>query len=269
MPATGRNSHLFRSIAAESPKTCWKNELFGHKKGAFTGADTDRKGLFVEASGGTILLDEIGEMPLTLQVKLLRVLQENEIRPVGSSKTRTIDVRVIAATAKQLEKEVKKGTFREDLYYRLNVIRIEMPPLRGWAEDIPLLTHHFIDFFNEKFNKKIIQVSPAAMALLKGHAWPGNVRELENTIERAILLAEENTLMPEHFPFEKVQEEASVEADDVFKGYSLKAAKALLEKRLITKALEETRGNRTRAARLLEISHPSLLTKIKVYHIDL
>ena len=251
------------------PETLLESELFGYKKGAFTGADKNKKGLFQEAEGGTIFLDEIGELPLALQVKLLRVLQENEVRMIGDSKSTQIDVRVIAATAKDLEAEVKRGTFREDLYYRLNVLTIKIPPLCDHPEDIPLLCDHFIERFNSSLNKKIEGIAPAAMSLLLEYHWPGNVRELENAIERAMVLSEEALLLPEHFPAEFGQRFAENQLNDLFNGYSLKAAQKLMEKKLISSALTYTGGNRTQAARLLEISHPSLLSKIKSYNIDL
>jgi two-component system response regulator AtoC len=251
------------------PETLLESELFGYKKGAFTGADKNKKGLFQEADGGTIFLDEIGELPLALQVKLLRVLQEDEVRMIGDSKSMKIDVRVIAATAKDLEEEVKKGAFREDLFYRLNVLPIKVPPLRDRAEDIPLLCDHFIERFNSRLNKKIEGIAPAAMSHLLEYAWPGNVRELENMIERALVLAEDSLLQPDHFPAEISRKFGGDQMNELFDGHSLKAAQKFIEKRLITKALRKTGGNRTQAARLLEISHPSLLSKIKLYHIDL
>jgi two-component system response regulator AtoC len=251
------------------PATLLESELFGYKKGAFTGADKNKKGLFQEADGGTIFLDEIGELPLDLQVKLLRVLQENEVRMIGDSKSMKIDVRVIAATAKDLEQEVKKGAFREDLFYRLNVLSIKIPALRDRAEDIPLLCDHFIERFNNRLNKKIKGIAPAAMSHLLEYSWPGNVRELENMIERALVLAEDSLLQPDHFPPELGRKFGGDQMGKLFDGHSLKAAQKVMEKRLITKALKKTGGNRTQAARLLEISHPSLLSKIKTYHIDL
>jgi len=251
------------------PENLLESELFGYKKGAFTGADRDRKGLFEEADGGTIFLDEIGELPLSLQVKLLRVLQENEIRAVGDSKTKKIDVRVIAATAKQLEDEVNKGRFREDLFFRLNVLPIKLPSLRSRTEDIPLLCQHFIDRFNIRLEKGIKGIIPAAMSLLLKHSWPGNVRELENMIERAVVLAEDTILLPEHFPPELGAESDKNRTDDLLEGYSLKAAQKILEKKLITRSLKATAGNRTNAARMLEISYPSLLSKIKTYNISI
>ena len=251
------------------PESLLESELFGYKKGAFTGADRNKKGLFQEAEGGTIFLDEIGELPLSLQVKLLRVLQENEIRRVGDSKSLQIDARVIAATSKKLEEEVEKGSFREDLYYRLNVMKVEIPPLRERTEDIPLLCKHFIGRFNEILDKEISGLVPDAMARLLEFQWPGNVRQLENAIERAMVITDEPLLMPEHFAADLINNDLRSREDTVFEGLSLKDAQKVVEKNLITRALNETEGNRTRAARLLEISHPSLLTKIKAYGIDL
>jgi two-component system response regulator AtoC len=251
------------------PENLLESELFGYKKGAFTGADRDKRGLFEEAQGGTIFLDEIGELPISLQVKLLRVLQENEIRAVGDSKTKTIDVRVIAATAKNLDAEVTKGTFREDLFYRLNVMQILLPPLRDRLQDIPLLCQHFIERYNIMLDKDIEGIAPSAMSIILKHNWPGNVRELENTIERAVVLAEETILDVENLTPELGAKSRTLNLDSKFDGYSIKAAQKILEKKLIVRALRETGGNRTQAARLLEISHPSLLSKIKVYDIDL
>ncbi|MFC1880968.1 sigma-54-dependent transcriptional regulator [Thermodesulfobacteriota bacterium] len=250
------------------PENLLESELFGHKKGAFTGADHNKKGLFQEAEGGTIFLDEIGELPLALQVKLLRVLQENEIRPIGDSKSMKIDVRVVAATARDLEKEVEKGTFRQDLYYRLNVMTFKLPPLRKRTEDIPQLCKRFIDQFNETLGKNISDLAPEAMSRLLEYSWPGNVRELENSIERAMVIADDSLLLPEHFPAGVMANNGS-EPSSIFNGFSLKDAQKVLEKKLITRALEETEGNRTQASKLLEISHPSLLTKIKAYNINL
>ncbi len=249
------------------PENLLESELFGYKKGAFTGADRDKKGLFEEAHGGTIFLDEIGELPIALQVKLLRVLQESEIRSVGDSKTKTIDVRVIAATAKNLEEEVRRGTFREDLFYRLNVMQILLPPLRDRLQDIPLLCQHFMERFSIMLSKDIEGISPSAMSIILKHSWPGNVRELENAIERAVVLAEEPLLEPDNLPPEVGAHPHSFNIAGFFDGYSLKTAQKILEKKLIARALTETGGNRTQAARLLEISHPSLLSKIKAYGI--
>ena len=251
------------------PETLLESELFGYKKGAFTGADCNKKGLFQEAEGGTIFLDEIGELPLSLQVKLLRVLQENEIRPIGDSRSMKIDVRVVAATAKNLEEEVHKGTFRQDLYYRLNVLTIKLPPLKQRTEDIPLLCKHFLHRFNKILGKEVKGLTPDAMAQLLGYHWPGNVRELENVLERAMVIADDSQLLAEHLFLEQTREGAEIQAPVTFEGLSIKTAQKVVEKDLITRALQETGGNRTRAARLLEISHPSLLSKMKAYAIDL
>jgi len=251
------------------PESLLESELFGHVKGAFTGADRNRKGLFQEADGGTIFLDEIGELPLSLQVKLLRVLQESEVRPVGGAKTSKVDVRVVAATAKDLELEMQEGRFREDLFYRLNVLRVHLPPLRERTEDIPLLCRFFIDRYCGQLGKQIEGVSPGAMRLLMDHKWPGNVRELENMIERAVVLADKHIILPENLPMEFGIKHASNRMDDFFEGFSLKNARKIMEERLITRALESTGGNRTQAAKLLEISIPSLLSKMKTYQIDM
>jgi two-component system response regulator AtoC len=252
------------------PESLLESELFGHMKGAFTGATKNYKGLFEAANGGTIFLDEVGDLPFALQVKLLRVLQDNEIRPVGGTQSRLIDVRVIAATSKYLETEVAAGHFREDLFYRLNVLPIRLPPLISHTEDIPLLCDHFIHQFNAKLGKKITGVSPAAMSLLLEHRWPGNVRELENMIERAMVMAEEEMLVPENFPLKILPEEkkSTPQIEDMFHGFSLKEGKEVLENHLIRRALAATGGNRTKASQLLEISHPSLLSKLKTYNIQ-
>lgn len=249
------------------PEQLLESELFGYKKGAFTGADRNKKGLFQEADGGTIFLDEIGELPLSLQVKLLRVLQENEIRPVGDSRHMQVNVRVMAATAKDLAAEVKRGLFREDLFYRLNVLTISLPPLRQRPEDIPHLCRYFLERFNAKMGKHIEGIAPAALAALIEHSWPGNVRELENVVERAVLLAEGDQLGLEHLPPSIHARNRDTPSETVFGGFSLKAAQRVIEKKMICQALEKTKGNRSQAARLLEISHPSLLSKIKAYSI--
>ena len=250
------------------PENLLESELFGYKKGAFTGADKDKAGLFEEADGGTLFLDEIGELPLLLQVKLLRVLQDKEVRPVGDAKLKKVDVRVITATAKNLEEEVQRKTFREDLFYRLNVMNIKLPPLRERTEDIPVLTRLFVNRFNQKIGRDIEDISPSVTALLIKHSWPGNVRELENVIERAVLLGEKKIILPENLPAEFGIKHENKRIDDYFEGFSLKAAQQIIEKKLITRALDVTAGNRTKAAKLLEISHPSLLSKMKTYHID-
>ncbi|MCP4111383.1 MAG: sigma-54-dependent Fis family transcriptional regulator [Desulfobacteraceae bacterium] len=252
------------------PETLIESEFFGYKKGAFSGADKNKKGLFEEADSGTIFLDEVGELPLFLQVKLLRVLQENEIRPIGDSKTRKIDVRVVAATSKNLDEEVKAGNFRQDLFYRLNVLQIKLPPLRERAEDISLLSQHFINMFKKSLDKDIKGISPEAMSVLLEYKWPGNVRELKNAIERSVVLSEGDILTVENFPAQ-LHAGVEIETEDTnipFEGYSLKDAQKVWEKKLIIKALNATGGNRSKATQLLGISHPSLLSKIKAYSIE-
>ena len=213
-------------------------------------------------------LDEIGELPAQLQVKLLRVLQEGEIRRIGESKSIQIDVRIVAATVKDLAKEVNEGRFREDLFYRLNVLPIHIPPLRERKEDIPLLIHHFIKKYNQAMNKNVTDIDHKALEALMNYKWYGNVRELENTIERAIVLTDKNIIELENLPIEiqNFKEEFQLEplADEE---YSIKKASKSLEINLIKKALKKTKGNHTHAARLLEISHRALLYKIKEYGI--
>jgi two-component system, NtrC family, response regulator AtoC len=253
---------------ASIPESLMESELFGHAKGAFTGADKDKKGLFEIAAGGTLFLDEIGDIQVSLQPKLLRVLQENEIRPVGGAASKAVDVRVIAATSKNLEAELASGHFREDLYYRLNVVPIKLPPLRHRPEDIPQLCQFFINRFNESLSSGIKNISSDAMAELMKHDWPGNIRELENSIERAIVLADGTTLELGNFNFGKAGTLNPDPNGSAYDGFSLKVAQAELEEKMIRKALTATGGNRTRAANMLEISHPSLLSKIKRYRIE-
>ncbi len=249
------------------PENLIESELFGHERGAFTGADRTRIGLFREADGGTLFLDEIGELPLSLQVKLLRVLQENEVRPVGGTKAIKVNVRVVAATARNLEAEIEKNLFREDLFYRINVMPIQLPPLREREEDIPLLARLFIERFNKQFGTDIQGISPAAMSVLLGHSWPGNVRELENAIQRAVVLAEESELLPDHFTENLGAGIANRELASIIRGDSLKDARRELERVMISRALEKTGGNRSQSSRILEISHPSLLSKMKQYNL--
>lgn len=250
------------------PENLLESEFFGYKKGAFTGADRDKIGLFEEAQGGTIFLDEVGELPLSLQVKLLRVLQESEIRRLGDTKEKKIDVRVIAATARSLEMEVRNKTFRQDLYYRLNVLSIHLPALRDRWEDIPHLARFFIDRYNKVLGKEIQGIASDAMSILLNHSWPGNVRELENAIERGVILSEKSMIEKENLPLSAIDETEKEPFENMYDGFSIKQAQRILEKNLIEKALKQTQGNKTQAGRLLEISHPSLLTKIKAYNIE-
>jgi len=250
------------------PDNLLESELFGHVKGAFTDATRNKKGLFEEADRGTLLLDEIGELPKFLQVKILRVLQDSEIRRVGDTKTHKVDVRIIAATVKDLAREVSKGAFREDLYYRLNVIPIHLPPLRDRREDIPLLVQHFIKKCNDHLETKIQGIASEAIGALMDYAWMGNVRELENTIERAMVLSETDHIRMEQLPDRVLEGNRTGSSALGEKGLSIKKAAREMERDLITKALEKTKGNRTHAARLLEISHRTLLYKIEEYGVQ-
>ena len=266
---SGRAAGSFVAVNCGSlPEGLIERELFGYKKGAFTGADRDKPGLFVEANRGTLFLDEIGELPLGLQVKLLRVLQEGEVHAVGSNIPHKIDVRVIAATARDLEQEVRMGLFRQDLYYRLNVVHIHLPPLRERANDIPLLSEFFLKRHGHRLDVPISAIAPAAMTRLLQHAWPGNVRELENVIERAVVLADKNIILPENLPAEFGTRPTGRRLDDFFGGFSIKQAQKIMESALISRALQTTGGNKSKAAELLEISYPSLLSKIKEYELD-
>ncbi len=250
------------------PETLLESELFGYRKGAFTDAVRDKPGLFEEADGGTIFLDEIGDMALSLQAKLLRVLQEQEIMPLGGSHSKKIDVRVIAATAKDLQGEVVEGRFREDLFYRINVMSIHLPPLRDRRGDIPLLFGYFIDVFNKKLNKNIQGPSSKTMPLLMGYSWPGNVRELENVTERAVLLAEDRWITPNDLPTNMISGDVYSSCGEPGHTLSIKKASKTLERDLIRKALDLTGGNRSKAAKILEISRPILHAKIKEYKLS-
>ncbi|MFN2564299.1 MAG: sigma-54-dependent transcriptional regulator [Gemmatimonadaceae bacterium] len=246
------------------PENLLESELFGHAKGAFTGATAEKRGLFEEADGGTLFLDEVGELPAPLQVKLLRALQEGEIRRVGDNTARGVDVRLVAATARDLEAEVAAGRFRADLYYRINVVRLHLPPLRDRREDIPELVRHFVQLYGRRLGLSVTSVSPAAMRLLMEYAWPGNVRELENVIERALVLAEGPQIEPDQLPAGIRSPGATAPARDDL-DLSIKRQTAALERGLIRDALQRTGGNRTRAAKLLELSHRALLYKIREY----
>jgi two-component system response regulator AtoC len=259
-----RRDEAFVAInCAAIPEALLESELFGHAKGAFTGADRSRRGLFAEADGGTLFLDEIGELPLPLQAKLLRVLQEEEVRPVGEAKPRRVDVRVLAATARDLEVEVAGGRFREDLFYRLDVVRVKVPPLRERREDIPLLVDHFLGRTRESLGKAVRSIDDDALERLVDYAWPGNVRELENVLERAVILCRGERLAVADLPPNLTA--APAERRSASRDLSLRRARRALEARLIGEALEATGGNRTHAARLLGISHRALLYKLKEY----
>jgi DNA-binding NtrC family response regulator len=248
-----------------------ESELFGHVKGSFTGAMTDKRGLFEEASGGTLFLDEIGDITPALQIKLLRVLQENEVKPVGSLDSRKVDVRVIAATHHDLETLVKQGKFRDDLFYRLKVISIELPPLRERMEDLPDLVGHFLAKFAERNKKAVSHVSDEAMALLATYSWPGNIRELEHSIERAVAMTNTTILFPEDFPPEvsrggSVGSSAGVSSDmSGAPGGSLED----LEKAHIVKVLSDVGYNKSKASEVLGIDRATLYRKAQRYGIDL
>jgi len=247
------------------PENLLESELFGYKKGAFTDATRDKPGRFEEAHRGTLFLDEIGEMPFSLQVKLLRVIQEEEITPLGGVGAKKIDVRLIVATSKNLQEEVAEGRFREDLYYRINVVTVHLPPLRTRKGDVSLLIGYFVNIFNEKLKKRVEAPTSDAMALLMAYHWPGNVRELENVIERAVLLSSGRYITPGELPSRMVSEPGGSRDMPAENGLSLKKASRDLQRNLIERALKTTNGNRTQAARLLEISRPMLISKIKEY----
>jgi len=247
------------------PENLLESELFGYMRGAFTGAERDKPGLFEVASGGTIFLDEIGEMPATLQVKLLRVLQEGQVRRLGDTRTRGVDVRLISATNKNLDEEVRNGGFRNDLFYRIAVVPIHLVPLRQRRDEIPLLVRHFIEQNNRRLRTQVTGMEPEAMQLLLDYGWPGNVRELENTIERALVLADGPRVTPADLPHHITAPVAVLDGGLPDDELSVKKHGAVLEKRLIRLALERTGGNKTRAADLLELSSRALLYKIREY----
>jgi two-component system response regulator AtoC len=249
------------------PENLLESELFGHVRGAFTDASRDKAGLFEQADGGTLFLDEVGEMPLSLQVKLLRVLQESEIRRVGASQSRKVDVRVISATSRDLAVDVSAGRFREDLYFRLNVFSLQLPPLRERVEDIPLLTEHFLKRYGG--GDSIMRIESEALRCLMAHSWPGNIRELENAVERANILCEGGRITSLCLPVSiRLHQGAETSESGVEEILSIKKAETAIEQDLIRKALHKTGGNRTQAAKILEISHRSLLYKIKEYGLE-
>jgi DNA-binding NtrC family response regulator len=272
-----KDKPFIRINCAAIPPTLIEAELFGHEKGAFTGAVTSKPGRFELAHGGTLFLDEIGELPVEMQVKLLRALQESQFERVGGIKTLHVDVRLIAATNRDLEAAIESGGFREDLYYRLNVVPIELPPLRDRAEDIPLLVVHFLEKFNERLNKNVERLSEGALEVLAAYAWPGNIRELENIIERTLLFADGEVVEKGDLPPDLVaraQPGATARVSELLaerpaegEGVSMKdivrQATAEIEKDLIVRALEETGGNVTHAARHLKISRKSLQIKMR------
>jgi two-component system response regulator HydG len=261
-----RDRPFIKVNCAALPETLLESELFGHEKGAFTGAVARKQGRFHLAHTGSIFLDEIGEMALTTQAKILRVLQEREFEPLGSTHTAKVDTRVIAATNKYLAEEIQKGSFRQDLYYRLNVVTLEVPPLRDRREDIPPLADFFLKRYVEKNRRHIKGFSPRAMDVLMRHGWPGNVRELENVVERAVIMARGEAITPGEFPdgLKDLDEGAGEAGLELTPGRSLRE----VEREMIVRTLEETGGNRTHAARLLGISRRTLQLKLKEYGIN-
>ena len=257
---------LVKVNCAALPEPLLESELFGHEKGAFTGAVSRKQGRFQLAHSASIFLDEIGEMTLATQVKILRVLQEHEFETVGGTQTHQVDIRVIAATNKDLEKEIKEGHFREDLFYRLNVVTLKVPALRDRQEDIPLLADAFLKRYAEKNRRLIKGFSPRATDLLMRYSWPGNVRELENVVERAVILSREDIITPVQFP--NIIQNLDKEEED--RGINLTPGRALkdVERQMIIRTLEDTGGNRTHAAEILGISRRTLQLKLKDYGIN-
>ena len=247
------------------PENLLESELFGYMKGSFTGAYADRAGLFELAKGGTVFLDEIGELPPVLQVKLLRVVQEKTFRRIGGGEDIKVDVRIISATNQNLQERVKKGEFREDLYFRLNVIPIHMPPLRQRREDIPLLTKHFIEKYAREFGKEVRMISTYAMELLMRYAFPGNIRELENIIERGVAMETSNIILPESLVLSAEVDAAqrNIDLDIPDQGIDLNAELEMIEKRAIEKALQKTKGSKTKAAEILHVTFDSLRYRIE------
>ncbi|MGE5405440.1 MAG: sigma-54-dependent transcriptional regulator [Candidatus Saccharibacteria bacterium] len=264
-----KDQPLIKVNCGAIPETLLESELFGHEKGAFTGANARKPGRFERADQGTIFLDEVGEMSPAVQVKLLRVLQEKEIERVGGTDVIKIDVRVIAATNRDLAADVKSGRFREDLYYRLNVFPLAVPPLRERLQDIPQLAVFFVDRYSGEFGKGKIEIADEAMRLLSLYSWPGNVRELQNVIERAVILSTQQVILPEQLPIEILRSEVYAEkpglaGDSVTlpeNGLDLET----VERSLLEQALEKASGNQTRAAKLLGISRHTLIYRMEKY----
>jgi DNA-binding NtrC family response regulator len=264
--SSSRAGKPFMNITCSAlPETLLESELFGHERGAFTGADRQKRGLIESADGGTVFLDEIGEMVPLLQAKLLRFLEEKSFKRVGGTQDVKVDVRVIAATNRSLQEGVKKGQFREDLFYRLNVMAVELPPLRERPDDVPLLINHYIDGFNTEFRKKIRGVAPGTMAALQAYRWRGNVRELRNAVERAMLLAETTELDESHFPM------LSSADSDVSSGLGLPVEGINLEeleRSLVVQALERSGWNQTKAATLLGLNRDQIRYRIEKFDLQ-
>ena len=266
--SSARDKRFYAINCGSIPGELLESELFGYVKGAFTGADSDRKGILEVAEGSTLFLDEIGDMPLLMQVKLLRVLQENEICPLGTSIPRKINVRILAATSKNLETEVTEGKFREDLYYRLNVLSLKLPTLQERIDDLPILCHHFIQKYNDKFGTNVGELKQETLSKLFKYAWPGNVRELENVIQRGVVLAENDCFDESAIPGKVAETDRFLSYSSGDCGFSLKKIQKKIEAEMIYMAMVEAGGNKSKASQLLEISYPSLLSKIKTYKIN-
>ena len=264
--SSSRAARPFMNITCSAlPETLLESELFGHERGAFTGADRQKRGLIESADGGTVFLDEIGEMVPLLQAKLLRFLEEKAFKRVGGSADVKVDVRVIAATNRSLQEEVKKGRFREDLFYRLNVMAVTLPSLRDLPGDVPRLLHHYIDLFNVEFRKKIQGVSPGALKALQAYHWPGNVRELRNAVERAMLLTEGSELNESHFAMLNVSNaELSTGMGLPAGGINLEE----LERSLVVQALERSGWNQTRAAAMLGLNRDQIRYRIEKFKLE-
>jgi len=243
------------------PETLLESELFGHERGAFTDARQQKRGLLESADGGTVFLDEIGEMVPALQAKLLRFLEEKAFKRVGGAQDIRVDVRVVAATNRNLEDAVRQNTFREDLYYRLNVLPLPLPPLRAHPSDIPALVRYYVDQFNREFKKSVLGLSPEAMNGLEAYPWPGNIRELRNAVERAMLLTESDTLVPEHFPVLAPRAQFTQGVELPTGGIDLEQ----LERDLVVQALARTAGNQTRAASLLGLNRDQIRYRIEKF----
>jgi len=264
-----RGSEAFVAVNCGAiPETLLESELFGHEKGAFTDAKREKRGSFEMAHQGTLFLDEVGELSSSAQVKLLRALQEGEVKRLGSEHPLSVDVRIIAATIRDLSRAVAEGKFREDLFYRLNVLPLHLPPLRERKEDIHLLVDHFIHKYNEIHRLSSEGINDEALGRLLEYSWPGNVRELENTIERAMILAQGKRIGVEFLPSEILGQRPPWKKEIWAEEFSIKKANRMLEEDLIRKALKRTGGNRSQAAKILEISHPSLLSKMKEYSVE-
>ena len=271
---SSRKKRPFVSVnCAAIPPDLLESELFGYERGAFTGAVTSKPGRFELANGGTLFLDEIGEIPVSMQVKLLRALQEQQFERVGGIKTISVDIRLVAATNRDLKASIAEGGFREDLYYRLNVVHVHLPPLRARPSDIPLLLEHFVRKFNAKLDRAVTGFEDGALGQLHHYAWPGNIRELENVVERCMIFAEDGEVGAQHLPAEIREAEAGANSDLVADlaakpgetglKEAVREATLKLEREFIARALEQTGGNVTHTARLLKISRKSLQNKMK------